>query len=104
MNGLGMTGFRLNVLQSIDSLSRRLGYPPSYVEIAKDAGLRSTATVWKHMRALEVNGFIQRDGFYEMRSTKLTKKGRRFLAELGVARCPTCGRPSDVPTKTKEVA
>lgn len=42
----------------MDFLNRR-GYRPSYAQIAKHVGVKSRATIAKHMRALRRQGFLK---------------------------------------------
>ncbi len=53
------------------------GRPPSYREIQKHFGLRTVATVYEHMKALEEKGAIQKldDARNERRARNLVPKG-----------------------------
>jgi len=48
------------VLEFIKKYIRERGYPPTIEEIKKELRLSSTATVHKHLRALERKGYIKR--------------------------------------------
>ncbi len=49
------------MLEFIDATQRERGYPPSVREIGEEVELRSPATVHRHLRALEADGWIRRD-------------------------------------------
>ncbi len=49
------------MLEFIDETQRERGYPPSVREIGEEVDLRSPATVHRHLRTLEADGWIRRD-------------------------------------------
>lgn len=49
------------MLEFIDVTQRERGYPPSVREIGDEVNLSSPATVHRHLRALEADGWIRRD-------------------------------------------
>lgn len=49
------------VLQFIKNYIKKRGYPPTIEEIKKALGVSSTATVHKHLKALERKGYIKRE-------------------------------------------
>ncbi|WP_419841361.1 transcriptional repressor LexA [Candidatus Poriferisodalis sp.] len=49
------------MLQFIDETQRDRGYPPSVREIGEKLNLRSPATVHRYLKALEADGWVQRD-------------------------------------------
>ena len=49
------------MLEFIDVMQRERGYPPSVREIGEKVDLKSPATVHRHLRALEADGWIRRD-------------------------------------------
>ncbi len=49
------------MLEFIDEIQRERGYPPSVREIGEEVDLKSPATVHRHLRALEADGWIRRD-------------------------------------------
>ena len=50
------------VLESIISHIKKYGYPPTVREIGKMVSLKSTSSVYRHLRKLEEQGFIINDG------------------------------------------
>lgn len=50
------------VLESIISHIKKYGYPPTVREIGKMVNLKSTASVYHHLKELEEQGFIINDG------------------------------------------
>ncbi len=50
-----------SILEFIDVTQRERGYPPSVREICEEVNLRSPATVHRHLRVLEADGWIRRD-------------------------------------------
>ena len=49
------------MLEFIDKTQRERGYPPSVREIGEEVDLSSPATVHRHLRSLEADGWIRRD-------------------------------------------
>jgi repressor LexA len=54
-------GRQEQVLQFVRSAVQRQGYPPSIREIGAAVGLRSTASVTHHLKALQDQGYLRRD-------------------------------------------
>lgn len=50
------------VLNSIVLHIKKYGYPPTVREIGKMVSLKSTSSVYRHLRKLEEQGFIINDG------------------------------------------
>ncbi|WP_419931809.1 transcriptional repressor LexA [Candidatus Poriferisodalis sp.] len=50
-----------DMLEFIDETQRERGYPPSVREIGEQVNLSSPATVHRHLRSLEADGWIRRD-------------------------------------------
>lgn len=50
------------ILAFIQKATREKGFPPSVREIAEAVGLRSPSTVHAHLKVLDREGFIKRDG------------------------------------------
>jgi repressor LexA len=65
---------------------RTNGYSPNFQEIANGIGLRSLATVHKHLNNLEKKGFIQRD--YNCARSIEVLRGIRMTKPVC---CPNCG-------------
>lgn len=76
-----LTPRQQKVLQYIRRFLRRKGYPPSLQEMARGLRLSSLATVHKHLRTLEIKGYIRRQR-NQYRSLELTPL-RRGPAEEG---------------------
>lgn len=57
---MALTKRQKQVLDFLSSFISRKGYSPSFEEIAEALGLKSLATVHKHMVTLEQKGFIRR--------------------------------------------
>ncbi|MGB0122238.1 MAG: transcriptional repressor LexA [Silvibacterium sp.] len=58
---MAITRRQKEVLDFISSFTQRNGYSPSYEEIAHGLGLRSLATVHKHITNLHNKGLLQRE-------------------------------------------
>lgn len=50
------------VLNSIVLHIKKYGYPPTVREIGKMVSLKSTSSVYRHLKSLEEQGFIINDG------------------------------------------
>jgi repressor LexA len=59
-SGMAITRRQKEVLDFISSFAQNNGYSPSYEEIAHGLGLRSLATVHKHITNLHNKGLLQR--------------------------------------------
>lgn len=55
-----LTPRQARILQFIRDHTRTIGYPPTVREIGAHAGLTSTASVHRHLRALENKGLLRR--------------------------------------------
>lgn len=69
-----------DVLNFIIVFIRERGYAPTYEDIGRELGLRSLATVWKHVEALRVKGLLAHHKF---------RRDLRPVNHLGT--CPLCG-------------
>ncbi len=58
---MALTRRQKQVLDFLGSFINRKGYSPSFEEISEAIGVRSLATVHKHMETLERKGFIKRN-------------------------------------------
>jgi repressor LexA len=56
-----LTARQRQVLDFIDDVTRRRGYPPSVREIGAAVGLSSPSTVHAHLAALQNKGYLRRD-------------------------------------------
>lgn len=71
----GVTPPRVLLLQALDRFWRTFEQAPSNHDLLRMTHFRSTASIGYHLRALEDDGYIERE-FGRMRSTRLTDKGR----------------------------
>jgi len=55
---VAQTARQAEILEYYLDFSRRRGFHPSYMMIAREFGLKSKATVAKHMRALRQQGLL----------------------------------------------
>ena len=53
---------QLEILEFIQKATREKGFPPSVREIAAAVGLRSPSTVHAHLKVLDREGYIKREG------------------------------------------
>src|SRR5215204_5475156 len=80
---------RLDVL---GFLARRSGEtPPSIREIARGVGLKSSQTVYHHLRQLEDEGYVERLQD-RLRTPRLTEKGWETVGEIPVLGRVAAGR------------
>lgn len=79
---MSITQRQSDVLNFIESFARDRGYSPTYEEIAKGIGLKSIATVHKHITNLERRGRITRAA-NNSRSIDVVPEGKltRFRVE-----------------------
>ncbi|MGZ6899204.1 MAG: transcriptional repressor LexA [Acidimicrobiia bacterium] len=56
-----LTPRQRDVLEYVDAMVRRRGYPPSVREIGDAVGLSSSSTVHAHLAALQDKGYLRRD-------------------------------------------
>ena len=57
-----LTGKRRQIVDFIQRTIEDRGYPPTVREIGADIGLKSSSSVHHHLRVLEEEGFVTRDG------------------------------------------
>ncbi len=55
-----MTDTRARILEAFRTLQRKSGRPPTMRELGKQVGLKSTRTVFDHLKALEAEGLLIR--------------------------------------------
>jgi repressor LexA len=77
---MSLTKRQFEVLEWIRKFMREKGYSPSFQEMGSGLGMRSLATVHKHLFNLERKGYIKRD-YNRSRSIELTKTRRWATAE-----------------------
>ncbi|MGC2162869.1 MAG: transcriptional repressor LexA [Silvibacterium sp.] len=85
---MAITRRRKEVLDFLSGFTQRNGYSPSYEEIAHGLGLRSLATVHKHITNLHNKGLLQRA---QNRSRSIDVLPQRAKARPG-ERLPLAGR------------
>lgn len=78
------------ILQFINQFIRENGYSPSVREIGEGVGLRSTASVSYHLRALEAEGLLRPAG---VKGRKRAIVGTAHLGEIPVVGVVTAGLP-----------
>ncbi|MFP4249332.1 MAG: transcriptional repressor LexA [Armatimonadota bacterium] len=61
-NGDELTPRRRQILDFISTTIEERGYPPTVREIGAEIGLKSSSSVHYHLRVLEEDGYITRDG------------------------------------------
>jgi repressor LexA len=61
LTGRDLTPVQRTIRQYIADYSQDLGYPPSYREIARAAGLASLSSVALHMQTLQDKGYVSRE-------------------------------------------
>ena len=71
-----MTKRQHEVFKAIDYHIQEHGYCPSFKEIGEMVGLRSVATVHKHVRALVGKGYIRGAGFNAKRGLQVVEARR----------------------------
>lgn len=60
MSRRSLTKRQRDVLEAIERLTARHGYPPTIRELADEVGLRSTSSVHEHLDALEHHKLLDR--------------------------------------------
>ena len=86
-----LTPRRRQVLEVVERTIRERGYPPSVREIGEAMGLRSTSSVHFHLKALERQGYIKRDGSLT-RAITLQNKSSEIVRRGDTAYVPLVGR------------
>jgi repressor LexA len=89
-----LTKRQRQILDFVTDFKRRLGYSPSYREIADNFELSSTATIHEHIKMLEDKGFIATN-HNSARSIELIKMETNWTQafELSLAGLITAGEP-----------
>lgn len=59
--GQPLTSKQRKLLNQLQTIQAKLGYRPSYRELAKAVGLSSPATVHTHLKTLEQKGYVRKD-------------------------------------------
>jgi repressor LexA len=84
-----LTKRQYEVLAFLDSFMRTNGYCPSFDEIGKNLNLSSLATVHKHLKTLEMKGYVRR-GYNQSRSIEILN---RIPLERGTQHGPKSWKP-----------
>lgn len=79
---------RKQILDFIERHTQREGYPPTVREIGEAVHLSSPSTVHAHLRKLEEDGFIRREGML----TRAIRSTRNELAHANTIQVPLVGR------------
>ncbi len=89
-----LTKRQRQILDFVTDYQRRVGYSPSYREIAENFDLSSTATIHEHVKSLEDKGFLT-TGRNEARSIELVRMEPVWAQafELALAGLITAGEP-----------
>jgi repressor LexA len=76
-------GKRLEMLRHLARLSAERGGAPTVRELGEAVGLRSSQTAHKHLKRLEEEGYVEREGpSRRARGVRLTGKGWEVLGEM----------------------
>lgn len=75
---------QLEVLRTIDRLTRKLGFPPTFRELGDAMDIESLNGVSDHLRALERHGWLTRTE-RTARAVLLTPSGSAWLATARAA-------------------
>jgi len=100
-----LTKRQREILDYVTDFQRRLGYSPSYREIADNFQLSSTATIHEHIKTLEDKGFL-RTGHNEARSIELVRLETNWTQafELALAGLITAGEPIEAIEEHESIA
>ena len=90
---MAVTRRQKEVIDFLEAFVARNGYSPSFEEIARGMGLKSLATVHKHITNLEKKGLLDRV-HNRSRSIDLLPPGTRTRSSL---KLPLAGRIAAVP-------
>lgn len=80
---------QLEALRAVYEHRQKFDRAPTYRELGRVLGIRSTNGVNELLRLLEKRGCLERDAVLS-RSMRVTKLGMRFLGEH-LRRCHSCG-------------
>lgn len=88
----GLSEKQLEIYEYVQSRIRSDGLPPSVREIGQAVGLRSTSTVHAHLKVLEREGYIRRDG-RKMRAIHMSGQENENVRRVPVLGRVTAGQP-----------
>src|SRR6267378_2230864 len=95
-----------DILDYITRFSERHGYEPSYAQIASHFGVKSRATIAKHVAALERRGLIARrneEGSFALAVT-IEESASDALCEVPVWGNIAAGEPIEMITQDEKIA
>jgi len=90
---MNLTKRQRRILDYIKEFAERRGYAPSLMEIARHFGLRSPATVHKHLKNLEAKGALRRRWNHSRAIEVLPEAGTRLAFDLELAGTLSAGEP-----------
>lgn len=74
---------RMEMLRYLARMASRGEGPPSVREVGEAVGLRSSQTAYKHLKKLEEEGYVEREGARRRaRGIRLTRKGWEAAGEM----------------------
>ncbi len=91
-----LTPRRKQILEFIERHTSRMGFPPTVREIGEAVKLRSPSTVHAHLKRMEENGFILREGMLtrSIRSVRdLTPKSPEGMVKVPIVGRVAAGSP-----------
>src|SRR5437870_4728519 len=94
------------ILDYIISYSSKRGYEPSYAQIARQFGVKSRATIAKHIAALERRGLLERrheDGSFGL-AVKVGELSLDDLCEVQFKGRIAAGEPIEVVEDSEKIA
>lgn len=91
-----LTKRQRKILEFIKDFSERRGYAPTLAEIGRHFGLRSPATVHKHLRNLEERGALKRNWNHSRSIEVLPEEGTTRAFDLPLVGVLEGGRPLEL--------
>src|SRR6188474_1916361 len=91
-----LTKRQRKILEFIKDFSERRGYAPTLAEIGRHFGLRSPATVHKHLRNLEERGALRRQWNHSRAIEVLPEEGTTRAYDLPLVGVLEGGRPLEI--------
>jgi len=88
-----LTKRQKQLLDFVDGYIKQHGYSPTLQEVGEYFGLSSLATVHKHMRNLELKGFIRRQHNHSRSTEVATRQGSRRAREMALLGQVAAGAP-----------
>jgi repressor LexA len=91
-----LTKRQRKILEFVKDFSERRGYAPTLAEIGRHFGLRSPATVHKHLRNLEEKGALRRHWNHSRSIEVLPEEGTTRAFDLPLVGVLEAGRPLEM--------